>query len=421
MARSKLKEWLALQSMLGSVRPNEKEARKRLRKKKSYTAGEEDHHSIWKLAYADFMTAMMAFFLAMWLINSSSKEKVVQLANYFNPIKLTDPVPYIPGLRDIERSRTGREQIFAPQAIIAHGRHSGRRAAASTAQEEEALLQNPYPMLALLASHADPTLAAAAAKTQHPLTGYGISRDPFLTDYFIRPAVRWITATWQYEMGTAIGTQAAPAPSSKAGTEAGADGKLPSAVPPSQQAEANAGLEQKPAYPKTETASAEAQKKLEIQKRAKLLEQDVSQLIATFPKSASPEITVKAVIEGVLISLSDGAGFNMFKIASAVPSPPLVIFLERLGGIINKYPGGLVVNGHTDARPYVGDRYGNWRLSVNRATMTYYMLMRGKVSDSRFLALKGYAERDLKNKSDPLAPENRRIENSHPPHRKGLM
>ena len=42
--------------------------------------------------------------------------------------------------------------------------------------------------------------------------------------------------------------------------------------------------------------------------------------------------------------------------------------------------------------------------------MTYYMLMRGKVSDSRFLALKGYAERDLKNDADPLAPENRRIE-----------
>ena len=42
--------------------------------------------------------------------------------------------------------------------------------------------------------------------------------------------------------------------------------------------------------------------------------------------------------------------------------------------------------------------------------MTYYMLVRGKVDDSRFLALEGYGDRNLKNKADPLAGENRRIE-----------
>ncbi len=116
------------------------------------------------------------------------------------------------------------------------------------------------------------------------------------------------------------------------------------------------------------------------------------------------------MFDGVLISLTDGANFNMFKISSALPSPQLVYFLERLGGIINRYPGEIIVRGHTDGRPYAADRYGNWRLSVNRATMTYYMLLRGKVSDNRFLALNGSAERDLKNKVDPLAGENRRIE-----------
>ena len=410
MARSKLQEWLALQGMLKSVRPNEKETAKRFRKKRPHPAGEENSNAIWKLAYADFMTAMMAFFLVMWLVTSSSKEKIVQLANYFNPIKLTDTAPYIPGLRDVERRRASREQIVAQQAIVAHGRHSGKRAAASSEQEEEALLQNPFPMLALLASQADPTVAAAAAKTPNPLTGDGSSRDPFLTDYFIRPVVNWITATWRYEMGTASGTQAGPAPSLKAGREAGAEGKAQSAPPLSLEAEANAAQERKPAQLMLEPASVEARKKLENQKRTEQVEKEVTHLVSAFPKSAGPEIAVKSVNEGVLISLTDGPGFNMFKIASAAPSPPLVIFLERLGDIINKYPGGIVVQGHTDARPYTGDRYGNWRLSVNRATMTYYMLLRGKVSDGRFLALKGCAERELRNKADPLAPENRRIE-----------
>ena len=49
--------------------------------------GEEGGHhgGVWKIAYADFMTAMMAFFLVMWLINSSDKKTLTQIATYFNP------------------------------------------------------------------------------------------------------------------------------------------------------------------------------------------------------------------------------------------------------------------------------------------------------------------------------------------------
>ncbi len=36
-----------------------------------------------KIAYADFMTAMMAFFLVMWLISISSPKELIQIAEYF--------------------------------------------------------------------------------------------------------------------------------------------------------------------------------------------------------------------------------------------------------------------------------------------------------------------------------------------------
>ena len=50
---------------------------------------EEPHHGgVWKIAYADFMTAMMAFFLVMWLINAADKKTIVQVAAYFNPMRL---------------------------------------------------------------------------------------------------------------------------------------------------------------------------------------------------------------------------------------------------------------------------------------------------------------------------------------------
>jgi chemotaxis protein MotB len=53
-------------------------------KKKVNAAGH--HGGAWKVAYADFVTAMMAFFLVMWLVNSISKEQRAALFEYFkNP------------------------------------------------------------------------------------------------------------------------------------------------------------------------------------------------------------------------------------------------------------------------------------------------------------------------------------------------
>lgn len=48
------------------------------------------HGGSWKIAYADFMTAMMAFFLVMWLLSSSTPEQRVQIAEYFKvPLRTT--------------------------------------------------------------------------------------------------------------------------------------------------------------------------------------------------------------------------------------------------------------------------------------------------------------------------------------------
>jgi chemotaxis protein MotB len=46
--------------------------------------GHEGHHGgAWKVAYADFVTAMMAFFLLMWLINTTTPEQKRGIADYF--------------------------------------------------------------------------------------------------------------------------------------------------------------------------------------------------------------------------------------------------------------------------------------------------------------------------------------------------
>ncbi len=61
---------------------------------------EEGHHGgAWKIAYADFVTAMMAFFLVMWLVSANDKTKA-SIARYFNPVLLVDSTPQPPGLTD---------------------------------------------------------------------------------------------------------------------------------------------------------------------------------------------------------------------------------------------------------------------------------------------------------------------------------
>jgi chemotaxis protein MotB len=59
-----------------------------IRRKKVVAGGH--HGGAWKIAYADFVTAMMAFFLLMWLLGSTTKGELEGIAEYFkNPMKVS--------------------------------------------------------------------------------------------------------------------------------------------------------------------------------------------------------------------------------------------------------------------------------------------------------------------------------------------
>ncbi len=89
--------------MSGEPHPNQIIIRKRK------DDDEAEHHGgVWKLAFADFMTAMMAFFLVMWLINSTTKETKAAIVQYFNPVQLVNSSPNVKGLRDPTESGQGR-------------------------------------------------------------------------------------------------------------------------------------------------------------------------------------------------------------------------------------------------------------------------------------------------------------------------
>jgi chemotaxis protein MotB len=63
-------------------------------KRKRIVAGGGHHGGAWKVAYADFVTAMMAYFMLMWLLNATTEKQRKGIADYFSP---TIPVNRVSG------------------------------------------------------------------------------------------------------------------------------------------------------------------------------------------------------------------------------------------------------------------------------------------------------------------------------------
>jgi chemotaxis protein MotB len=75
---------------------------------KRHASHECEHHGgAWKIAFADFMTAMMALFLVLWLISSTSDKTKHTVAQYFNPVKLVDMTTLKKGFRDPKETEMG--------------------------------------------------------------------------------------------------------------------------------------------------------------------------------------------------------------------------------------------------------------------------------------------------------------------------
>jgi chemotaxis protein MotB len=91
-------------------------------KKVKKVIGGGHHGGAWKVAYADFVTAMMAFFLLMWLINTTSPEQKRGIADYFAPAS-------------VSRSSQGSDGLLGGTAF----QEDGARASGSNRKIDEEL------------------------------------------------------------------------------------------------------------------------------------------------------------------------------------------------------------------------------------------------------------------------------------------
>jgi chemotaxis protein MotB len=94
-------------------------------KRKKVVVDGGHHGGAWKVAYADFVTAMMAFFLLMWLLNATTEKQRKGIADYFNP---SIPVNRISGGGD---GAFGGDSVFTEETLS----QNGTGAVASTTTE----------------------------------------------------------------------------------------------------------------------------------------------------------------------------------------------------------------------------------------------------------------------------------------------
>ncbi|HML41980.1 MULTISPECIES: MotB family protein [Hyphomicrobium] len=377
--------------------------------------GEEGHHGgAWKIAFADLMTAMMAFFLVMWLLNVSDKEKIQQIATYFNPLKLNSKRPTTKGVEEEQETEKTAPTTVGPSdkgANISDIEGKDKMQGASkpggdgelkegVAQKaEEELFNDPYGVLARLAlKAASDNDQIKDAKSESTLPGGDAYSNPF-EPFAERPIVP--------DKNTG---QAEPSPMTL--DEAGDYPKPPGLEPPLEVKPEEAGEPAPKAVP-AEAQPADAAKDADAEKskaEARALEGEILKELQGLAPEKKPSIEVKKVDEGYLISLTDDFRFGMFASASAEPRPELVLVMEKVAKVLAARDGNIVVRGHTDAKKFRSEKNNNWRLSMSRAQMAYYMLVRGGVQETRFESIEGQADRKPKIPSDPNAAENRRIE-----------
>ena len=323
-----------------------------IRKKKS--DGDEDHHGgVWKLAFADFMTAMIAFFLVMWLINSTSKETKAVIVQYFNPVQLTDTKPANKGVSDPSMTGQGKN------VKKTEGADSPIKEMAGAFDEE---------------LHANPIKALDELEKLDPSTGKTTeSKNAGSDDPFQDPFDR-VTQD-------------------------------PKTRDRDKKQEKN---QEKSKENPTEKDRAPAPTKT----NAENLKDRINEILEKefHGRPGAPVAEVRKNGEEVLIGLTDDANFTMFEVGSITPKPQLVRVIGEVGKTLSKEEGQIELRGYTDGRVYAGKNYDNWRLSSDRATMVNYMLVRGGLAPARVDRVVGFADRHPKNAADPLAPVNRRIE-----------
>ena len=323
------------------------------------------HGGAWKIALADMMTAMMAFFLLMWLLGSTNSESRKSIADYFKSTPLLKM-----------GSNAGSNGVFGGRSMI-----SPEGLPDSVAQTS---IANVMP----------PTQATGGNDRDEGPSG-NLSPDGQNKEGEGRAG---------QAKGPAEGGQSDDAGEGAQASDSTAQQGLPKTGETANPKEAGGPGQIDEAQKK---AAAEADQKSfdEVQKK-------VSEAIikdASLSKLADQVQFVK-VKDGLRIEIVDKADFSMFSVGTTRVLPRASALIGELAKAITDIPNDVVIRGHTDGLAYALDsEMNNWMLSAERAESTRQTLLRAGVPESKIARVEGVADTEPYNANDPLDVRNRRI------------
>ena len=139
---------------------------------------------------------------------------------------------------------------------------------------------------------------------------------------------------------------------------------------------------------------------------------EIAEAIKSNPELAEKAsmISVTVTSEGLLIELMESEEAVFFGAGSSAMSMGGLEAVRVIGEIVADLPNRVVVEGHTDSKPYSDDmRYSNWELSTDRANVARRLLEESGVGGERVDAVRGYASTRPRFEEDTEDPRNRRI------------
>ncbi len=320
---------------------------------KKKKGGHGAHHGgAWKVAYADFVTAMMAFFLLLWLLNVTTDDQKKGISDYFAP-------------ENVSSSTSGTGGILAGLSL----------SNASMPQDSGGMVMG-IPAI--------------------PAGGKDNVETPDQTDP--PPEVK--------------DPDDPDAVNSGAASDADGNAKGDKAKNKNDKSDQNDTAQQGDADLQDATAE-EIQKALE-QKEEKdfaKAEADLRQAINQVPelKPLQQNLIVDRTPQGLRIQIVDQQNYSMFPLGSQQPNQKMEELMGLIARVIDKLPNPIAITGHTDSTPYPpGARYTNWELSMDRANAARRALVAGGLPPDRVTYVTGKADTEPVF-TDPADPRNRRI------------
>jgi chemotaxis protein MotB len=336
------------------------------------------HGGAWKIALADMMTAMMAFFLLMWLLGATNTDARKSIADYFKQTPLLKM-----------GSNAGSNGVLGGRSMI-----SPEGLPDSVAQTS-------------IANVMSPTQASGGEDRDEGPEGQ-------------------LSANGEFQQGEGRSGQGqgagdgGPTDDKKFGSQSKTDTVQEGAANTGQGDSADQTAKDAAAKPADEAPKdgglSDAEKKkiaADVDKNnLEALEAKVMEAIKQDPNltKLAEQVQFVRVKEGVRIEIIDKADFSMFAVGTTRVLPRASGLVGEVAKAISELPNKVVIRGHTDSRGYALDNeMNNWLLSAERAESTRQVLELQGVAPEKIVRVEGVADTEPFNKEDPMDVRNRRI------------